>query len=130
MRSLQRRKQDLWICTASVIDTDIEGLTRYSKPVKFRATVSNTSGTPQETAAGIVPEYSRYFVSYDRNLVVNEGDVLFVDKIPQLTPSGALEVDINGNPYTKPDYVVTHIMDTARGTIARYGIRKVAGDES
>lgn len=128
MRSLQRRKQDIWICTASTIDTDIEGLTRYSKPEKHRVTVSNTSGTPHELPAGIVPEYNRYFISYDRDFNPKEGQVLFVDKEPQLTYNGNLDVDINGTPYTKPDYVITHIMNTSKGTIARYGIKKIAGD--
>lgn len=128
MRSLQRRIQDIWICDANTIDTDLQGLTRYSKPEKHRVTVSNTSGSPSEIAAGITPEYSRYFISYDRDFNPREGQVLFVDKEPQLTYNGSLATDINGVPYTQPDYVVTHIMNTGKGTIARYGIRKIAGN--
>ena len=77
---------------------------------------------------GIVAEYSRYFVSFDRDLVVNEGDLLFVDITPQLKINGDLDVNYSGEPYTKPDYVVSHIMDTAKGTIARYGIKRIAGN--
>ena len=101
MRSLARRKQDVWI-------------------------TKETRGTPHELPVGIVAEYSRYLISYDRGLELEEGDLLFVDITPDLTPNGALRVDINGTPYTSPDYVVSNIMDTAKGTIARYGIRKIA----
>lgn len=128
MRSLQRRKQDIWITKATRSDESIEGRTYYSKPIKIRASVSNTSGTPHELPVGIVAEYSRYFISFDNDLTIEEGMCLFVDKIPQLTVNGYLETDYNGNPYTKPDYVVSHIMRTAKGTIFRYGIRKIAGD--
>ena len=127
MRSLQRRKQDVWITTETRSDSSIEGSVSYSKPVKIRVTVSNTSGTPHELPVGIVAEYSRYLVSFDRDLVLNEGDLLFVDITPDITANGALRVDINGNPYTAPDYVVSNIMDTQKGTIARYGIKRIAG---
>ena len=128
MRSLQRRKQNVWICKAYINDTSVEPYTSYSNPVKIRVTVSNTSGTPNELPVGSVTEYSRYFISYDRNFKPEEGMVLFVDREPQLTITGKLATDLSGNPYTKPDYVLTHIMDTERGTIARYGIKKIAGD--
>ena len=128
MRSLQRRKQDVWICKAYINDTGVEPYTSYTNPVKIRVTVSNTSGTPNELPVGSVAEYSRYFISYDRNFKPEEGMVLFVDKTPELTITGRLATDLSGNPYTKPDYVLTHIMDTSRGTIARYGIKKIAGN--
>ena len=128
MRSLQRRKQNVWICKAYINDTSVEPYTSYSNPVKIRVTVSNTSGTPNELPVGSVTEYSRYFISYDRNFKPEEGMVLFVDREPQLTITGKLATDLSGHPYTKPDYVLTHIMDTERGTIARYGIKKIAGD--
>ena len=129
MRSLQRRKQDIWITKASRSDDSIEGRTFYSKPIKVSASVSNTSGTPHELPVGIVAEYSRYFILFDTTINIEEGMCLFVDKTPQLNFSGYLETDYNGNPYTKPDYVVSHIMRTKKGTIFRYGIRKIAGDE-
>ena len=126
MRSLARRKQDVWITKETRSDASIEGSVSYSNPVLIHVTVSNTSGTPHELPVGIVAEYSRYLISYDRGLELEEGDLLFVDITPDLTPNGALRVDINGTPYTSPDYVVSNIMDTAKGTIARYGIRKIA----
>lgn len=129
MRSLQKRKQDVWITKSTKSDASIEGRTTYSKPVKKRFTVSNTSGTPHELPVGVVAEYSRYIVNFDRDFELEEGMELFVDKEPLLNNVGELVVDINGNAYTKPDYVVSHIMDTSKGTIARYGIKKIAGDE-
>lgn len=128
MRSLQRRKQDIWICDATTTDADLQGVTRYSKPQKHRVTVSNTSSSPSEISAGITPEYSRYFISYDRNFNPKEGQVLFVDKEPLLTYNGNLAMNIDGVPYTKPDYVLSQVMNTGKGTIARYVIRKIAGD--
>lgn len=129
MRSLQRRQQPIWICETRTDDTGIEPITSYTKPQKYFVAVSNTSGTPHELPVGVVAEYSRYFISYDRDFKPKEGMVLFVDKVPELTVTGDLRVDINGVPYTKPDYVLTHILDTAKGTIARYGIKKIAGDD-
>ena len=129
MRSLQRRKQDVWLTTATKDDATIEGTVTYSKPEKHRVTVSNTSGTPHELSVGIVAEYSRYIVSYDRDFNPKEGTQVFVDRTPQLDKNKELEVDENGVAITKPDYVLSHIMDTSKGTIARYGLKKIAGDE-
>lgn len=129
MRSLQRRKQNIWICKASIDDSHIEQTSTYSKPEKHRVTVSNTSGTPQELPVGITVEYSRYFISYDRDFQPSEGMVLFIDREPELNSDGTLKLKENGEPIIKPDYVLSHIIDTAKGTIARYGIRKIAGNE-
>lgn len=129
MRSLQRRKQDVWITKATKSDDSIEGTVTYSKPIKKRFTVSNTSGTPHELPVGIVAEYSRYIVNYDRSFSLEEGMMLFVDKTPELDKNKELAVDENGEAVTKPDYVVSHIIDTQKGTTARYGIKKIAGDE-
>ena len=129
MRSLQRRKQNIWICEASTDDSHLEPITVYSKPEKHRVTVSNTSGTPNDLPAGITTEYTRYFISYDRKFKPKEGMVLFVDKEPLLDENGDFVLEDNGEPKVKPDYVISHIMDTAKGTIARYGIKKIAGDD-
>lgn len=128
MRSLQRRKQDIWLTKATRSDEHIEDTVTYSKPEKHRVTVSNSSGNPREIAAGLVSEYSRYFISYDRDFRPEEGMSVFVDKIPELDSEGELVLDSDGVPVTLPDYVITTILDTARGTIARYGMKKIAGD--
>lgn len=129
MRSLQRRKQDVWLTVATKSDDTIEGSVSYSKPERHSVTVSNTSGTPHELSVGIVAEYSRYIVSYDRDFNPKEGTQVFVDKQPELDENKELAVDENGIALTTPDYVLSHIMDTAKGTIARYGLKKIAGDE-
>lgn len=133
MRSLQRRKQEIWCVEATRDDSTIEGSMVYGKPEKHMMSVSNTSGTPHELPVGIVAEYSRYLVSFDRDFQPHEGLMVFIDITPRLIESGEHkgELEINeetGKPYTEPDYVVTHLMDTQKGTIARYGIKKVAGD--
>lgn len=129
MRSLQRRKQKIWVCTSTVDDSHSEPKTTYSKPIMYRVTVSNTSGTPHELPVGVVAEYSRYFISFNRNFHPKEGMLLYVDRIPVLDKDGELVLKSNGEPIVKPDYVLSHIMDTSKGTIARYGIRKIAGTE-
>ena len=128
MRSYQRRKQDVWTTEESTDDSTIEGKSTYSKPEKHRFTVSSTSGIPSELAVGIVAEYSRYIVSYDRDFHPEEGLLLFVDVVPELDEDGELVLNEDGDPITKPDYVLSHIFDTQKGTLARYGIRKVAGN--
>lgn len=133
MRSLQRRKQEIWCVEATRDDSTIEGSMVYGKPDKHMMSVSNTSGTPHELPVGIVAEYSRYIVSFDRDFQPHEGLMVFIDITPRLIESGEHkgELEVNeetGKPYTEPDYVVTHLMDTQKGTIARYGIKKVAGD--
>ena len=130
MRSIRKRKQYIWITTASQDDSHIQQITVYTKPERHKVTVSNTSGTPHELPVGIVAEYSRYFISYDRDFNPKEGDLIFVDKVPELDVNGYLAINPETNKvYTEPDYVLSHIMNTAKGTIARYGIKKVAGDE-
>lgn len=133
MRSLQRRKQEIWCVEATRDDSTIEGSMVYGKPEKHMMSVSNTSGTPHELPVGIVAEYSRYIVSFARDFQPHEGLMVFIDIKPRLVESGEHkgELEVNeetGKPYTEPDYVVTHLMDTQKGTIARYGIKKVAGD--
>ena len=133
MRSLQRRKQYIWCVDATRDDSTIEGNVIYGKPERHHMSVSNTSGTPHELPVGIVAEYSRYIVSYDRDFQPHEGLMLFIDVVPRIVQTGEhkgeLEIDVEtGKPYTEPDYVLSHIMDTQKGTIARYGIKKVAGE--
>lgn len=133
MRSLQRRKQEIWCVEATRDDSTIEGSMVYGKPEKHMMSVSNTSGTPHELPVGIVAEYSRYIVSFDRDFQPHEGLMVFIDITPRLIESGEHKGELwineeTGKPYTEPDYVVTHLMDTQKGTIARYGIKKVAGD--
>lgn len=96
-----------------------------------RFTVSATAGTPEEISAGIVPTYDRYITSYDREFckIAEERMAVWVDKIPKIDDFGNLVLDEEGVPVTPPDYTLKKIIDTAKGSVARYGIKKVGGSE-
>ena len=55
---------------------------------------------------------------------------VWVDKIPQIDDLGSLVMAEDGiTPVTPPDYTLKKIIDTAKGSVARYGIKKVGGSE-
>ena len=131
MRSPSRLKQRVWFSKITEDSSNIDPMITYSKPIMKRFTVSATAGTPEEISAGIVPTYDRYITSYDREFckVAEEGMAVWVDKIPKIGDSGNLVLDEEGVPVTPPDYTLKKIIDTARGSVARYGIKKVGGSE-
>lgn len=132
MRSPSRLKQKVWFSKIEEVIEGIDTVQRYSKPIMKRFTVSATAGTPEETAAGIVPTYDRYITSYDRSFcdIAEEGMAVWVDKIPQIDDFGNLVMSDDGiTPVTPPDYTLKKIIDTAKGSVARYGIKKVGGSE-
>lgn len=155
MRSLSRMKQDIWYAEVSEEMSGYDTISVYRKPKKCRMVVSATSGTPEEIAAGIVPDYERYLTyhkpKYGDKLTLEEGMVLWIDVIPKLDKNGELERDItyqteeegepvvddNGNPVidsfdyaTPPDYVLKKIIGTQKGSVVRFGITKIGGSES
>lgn len=127
MRSLKKQCQPVWFTKITEeSDDDGELIKIYSKPVKYSMSVSATAGTPEELAAGIVPNYDRYITSHNRDLKPAEGDMVFVDVIPQTDQDGNLVMKEDGiTPVTVPDYKIEKILDTQRGTVARYGIKKI-----
>lgn len=130
MRSPSRLKQKVWFSKIEEVIEGIDTVQRYNKPIMKRFTVSATAGTPEEISAGIVPTYDRYITSYDRDFKPEEGMAVWVDKIPQLDDSGNLVMSDDGiTPVTTPDYTLKKIIDTAKGSVARYGIKKVGGSE-
>lgn len=131
MRSNSRQKQRVWFSKITEDSSSIDPVISYNKPIMKKFTVSSTAGLPEEIAAGIVPTYDRYISSYDREFckVAEEGMAVWVDKIPKIDDSGNLVLDEDGVPVTPPDYVLKKIIDTARGGVARYGIKKVGGSE-
>ena len=131
MRSNSRQKQRVWFSKITEDSSSIDPVISYNKPIMKKFTVSSTAGLPEEIAAGIVPTYDRYISSYDREFckVAEEGMAVWVDKIPEIDDSGNLVLDEDGVPVTPPDYVLKKIIDTARGSVARYGIKKVGGSE-
>lgn len=132
MRSPSRLKQKVWFSKIEEVIEGIDTVQRYSKPIMKRFTVSATAGTPEEISAGIVPIYDRYITSYDREFckIAEEGMAVWVDKVPQLDDSENLVMAEDGiTPVTPPDYTLKKIIDTAKGSVARYGIKKVGGSE-
>lgn len=132
MRSNSRQKQKVWFSKIEEVIEGIDTVQRYSKPIMKRFTVSATAGTPEEISAGIVPIYDRYITSYDREFckIAEEGMAVWVDKVPQLDDSENLVMEEDGiTPVTPPDYTLKKIIDTAKGSVARYGIKKVGGSE-
>lgn len=131
MRSPSRLKQRVWFSKITEDSSSIDPVITYSKPIMKRFTVSATAGTPEEISAGIVPTYDRYITSYDREFckVAEEGMAVWVDKIPKIDDFGNLVLNEEGVPVTPPDYTLKKIIDTARGSVARYGIKKVGGSE-
>ena len=135
MRSPSRLKQKVWFAKIEEVIEGIDTVQRYGKPIMKRFTVSATAGTPEEISAGIVPTYDRYITRYKNSCCENdieyeEGMAVWVDKIPQIDDSGNLVMEEDGiTPATPPDYTLKKIIDTARGSVARYGIKKVGGSE-
>ena len=131
MRNATRRKQDIWFVSRTRDDSHMNPSFSYSKPEKHRFSVSSTSGVPLEASFGLLPNYDRYIVSYDRKFKPTEGMFLYVDKTPELDENGYLVVNERGKITVKPDYILDRIMDTQKGILARYGIKKVSDkDES
>lgn len=127
MRGLKRQKQSVYWSKITEEIRGIDTIEVYSKPQKLHFSVSATAGTPEEIAAGIVPDYDRYITSFDREFKPQEGNVFWIDTIPKLDGQGnlVLEDDI---PAVMPDYRLKKILDTQRGNIARYGISKIGAE--
>lgn len=126
MRSLVRNRQNIWFTQISETQDEIDTIKNYSKPIRKLMAVSATSGTPEEISAGIIPSYDRYITSYDRKFKPHEGDMIFVDRIPAIDDDGTLLMKEDGKtPVVSPDYVLVKILDTIKGNISRYGIKRV-----
>lgn len=124
MRGLKRQKQLVYWSRATEKMNGIEKTKVYKKPVKYYFSISATAGTPEEIAAGIVPDYDRYITSFNRNFHPQEADLLWIDRVPETNEDGELLLTDDGNPIVQPDYMLKKILDTQKGNIARYGITK------
>lgn len=128
MRSLIRQTQEIWFSVKSMGFTGIDETSTFSKPEMHRFTVSATGSTPEDYAAGIVPDYDRYITSFDRSFQPIEGMQCWVDVTPELNNDGTLKMTNDGEPTVRPDYTLKRKVDTKMGTVARYLIEK-NGDE-
>lgn len=136
MRSRSRDKQKVWFSRIEEVLDGIDTVQKYTQPFMKMLSVSATSGTPEELAAGIVPDYDRYITSHKimgcacQNLDVKEGDVCWVDVVPEFDYDGNLVMQEDGvTPVTLPDYVLKKIIDSQKSIVARYGISKIGGSE-
>lgn len=128
MRCLVRQTQELYFSIKSMGFSGIDEVSTYSKPEMHKFSVSATGSTPEEYAAGIVPDYDRYITSFDRTFQPIEGMQVWVDVTPELEDDGSLTLDEDGNPTVMPDYTLRRKVDTMMGNVARYLIKK-NGDE-
>ena len=128
MRCLQRQTQKLWFSVKSPAYVGIDEVSVYTKPEMHRFTVSPTGSTPEDYAAGIVPDYDRYITSFDRSFRPIEGMQVWVDVEPELALDGSLVLNEDGTPTVYPDYTLKRKVDTKMGNVARYLIKK-NGDE-
>lgn len=130
-RNSVRDRQKVWWVTIEEIHEGIDNIIKYGKPEMRKQTVSATSGTPEEIAAGIVPNYDRYVTHYkSKSKPFNpvEGMGVFVDIEPEMDEEENLAMSEDGyTPVTPPDYRLVKILDTQKGNVARYGISKVGG---
>lgn len=131
MRSLKRQQQEVWFSKIHERLDGIDTIQEWDKPIMVQLTVSPTSGTPEEIAAGIVPDYDRYLTYYKSrfkpSLPLIEGMSVWVDAIPELDESGNLVMSDDGvTPVTPPDYTLKRILDTKKGDVARYGIKSIS----
>lgn len=128
MRNATRRKQDIWFVTRTRDDSHMNPSYTYGKPELHKMSVSSTSGTPIEASFGILPNYGRYLINYDRKFQPAEGTLLYVDKTPTLDEDGYLVMD-GTSPAVMPDYILESVFDTRKGILARYSIRKVSDSD-
>lgn len=124
MRCLLRQTQELWFCVKAMGFTGIDETSTYSKPEMHKFTVSATGSTPEDYAAGIVPDYDRYITSFDRNFQPIEGMQVWVDVTPEFDENGYIKLTEDGEPTVPPDYTLKRKVDTKMGNVARYLIKK------
>ena len=134
MRSLKRQQQEVWFSQVHERLDGIDTIQEWDKPAMVKITCSATSGTPEEIAAGIVPDYDRYLTyhksRFNSPLSLAEGMSVWVDVTPELDENGNLIMsDDEVTPVIPPDYTLKRIIDTKKGSAARYGIEKIKGRE-
>lgn len=134
MRSLKRQQQQVWFSKIHEHLDGIDTIHEWDKPIMVKMTCSVTSGTPEEIAAGIVPDYDRYLTyhksRFKPSLGLEEGMSVWVDVTPELDENGNLVMgDDEVTPVMPPDYTLKRILDTQKGGVARYGIVKIKETE-
>lgn len=125
MRSRTRDRQNVWFSKVTEEKKGFDTVVRYGAPTKLSVFVSATAGLPSEIAAGIVPDYDREIICYDRDFKAEEGMLLWVETEPELYDNREILLMPNGiDPVTPHDYRLVKILDTKKGMVARFGIQK------
>ena len=98
MADLRRYNQNVWVCR--IIDEieltdengDYTGIYRkvISNPTKYRLGVSASVGNATFSPFGADLQYSREICTSEKNIPINEGDLLFIDLEPTLNSDGSL----------------------------------------
>lgn len=128
MRSRVRDRQKVWFVTVTEEKVGINTVLKYGKPIMKKMSVSSGTGQPGQVSAGLVVDYDREIISYDKSFrgVIREGDAVFVDVEPQLNEDGTLTMGKDGyTPVTPPDYRISAIFSTQKGDVDVFGIKKV-----
>ena len=129
MRSRGRDRQKIYFVTVTEKKVGIDTIYEYNDPViKKKMSVSSGTGQPGQVSAGLVVDYDREIISYDKSLrgVIREGDAVFIDVEPQLNDDGTLTMGKDGyTPVTPPDYRISAIFSTQKGDVDVFGIKKV-----
>ncbi len=129
MRSRTRDRQDIWFSTVTEKKIGIDTIQEYAKPVKKRMSVSTGTGLPGQVSAGLVVDYDREILNYDHDFLQVEGNVVWVDVIPDIDDEGNLVMsDDEVTPTVPPDYRITQIFRTAKGHVDVFGIKKIGGN--
>lgn len=128
-RGCVRRRQAVWLTKVTISTKGIDKVRSYDKPVKYMLTVSETSGTPEEVSAGLFPNYDRYITAFTKRFNPSEGELVYVDAIPEIGEDGLLILNDDGEPTVLPDYAITKRLVTKRGCVFRFGISKVTNGD-
>lgn len=133
-RAAGKLRQDIYVLYVTEWRDGIDRKREFSTPVKYRLSVSATADYPGVFTTGIVPDYDREITVFKEQFTgfsPEEGTFLYVDKTPEFDEHGDLLVDQNGEPTVKPDYVLVRKLSTARGRVAKFGIKRVSyGNDS
>ena len=131
MRSRSRDRQKIYFVTVTEKKVGIDTVQEYGKPIMKKMAVSSGTGQPGQVSAGLVVDYDREIISYDKSLrgVIREGDAVFVDVEPKLNDDGTLTMGDDGyTPVTPPDYRILAIFSTSKGNVDVFGIKRVGGN--
>ncbi len=128
-RSARKLRQDIYVTNVTEARSGIDRVRYWDTPVKYRLSVSATTGFPSVFGAGIVPDYDREITVYWGQFTgfnPKPGTLLYVDVTPELDENGDLVLTDDGEPTVEPDYVVVRMISSQRSQISRYGIKKVS----